>query len=123
MVAHQLRGALLVGTVSGKNPIGLASNQMGLNSRVFIALIDGNWHSFINPSIEKHSDELVSFKEGCLSLKKEFKTKRYKWIKISYLDKKGKRVTEKYDGMNAIIIQHELDHLNGKLCKDGGINE
>ena len=125
LVAHQLRQALLFDTIKGKNPVGLASNQMGLNSSVFVAKIDGQWKSFINTKIVEHSDKTVNYKEGCLSLNpnKEFKTKRYDWIKISYLNKKGKEVTEKYDKFNAIIIQHELDHLNGKLCKDGGINE
>ncbi len=125
IVAHQLRNALLMGTIRGKNPVGLASNQMGLNSRVFVAKINNQWHDFINPRITDASDELVSYKEGCLSLNpnKDFRTKRYDWIKVSYENKNGKRVTRKFSGFDAIIIQHEIDHLDGKLCKDGGINE
>lgn len=123
LVAHQLRMAVNFGAISTQNPVGLASNQVGLNSSVFVAKINGVWTSFINPRIESHSDNIVTFKEGCLSLKKEFKTKRYEWVKISCEKLPNKRVTKKYDGFNAIIIQHELDHLNGKLCKDGGINE
>ena len=125
LVAHQLRTALLLGTIKGKNPVGLASNQMGLNSRVFVAKINNQWHDFINPRIIKTSDKTLNYKEGCLSLNpnKDFKTKRYAWLELSYENKKGKRVNRKFDGFDAIIIQHEIDHLDGRLCKDGGINE
>ncbi|QDP57991.1 MAG: putative peptide deformylase [Prokaryotic dsDNA virus sp.] len=123
LVAHQLRMALNFGGIKSQNAVGLASNQVGLNSSVFIALIDGKWESFINPRLEAHSKKMVAYKEGCLSLKKQFYTNRYEWVKISYERLPDKRVTKKYSGFSAIIIQHELDHLNGKLCKDGGVNE
>ena len=125
IVAHQLRNSLLLDTIRGKNPVGLASNQVGLNSRVFVAKINNQWHDFINPRLVGNSDSTVRFREGCLSLNpnKEFKTKRYEWVKVSYENKEGDRVERKFKGFDAIIIQHELDHLNGLLCKDGGVNE
>jgi len=121
LVVQQLKTAVLMGTIQSKVPVGLASNQIGLSSRVFIALIDKKWKGFINPIIEKHSKNIIECAEGCLSLdgKKTYKTKRYEWVTVSRLTDTG-RVKKKYTGFTAIIIQHEIDHLNGKLCKDGG---
>ena len=125
LVAHQLLKALHFGTLKSKAPVGLASNQMGLNCSVFIAKLGDEWTSFINPRLEKHSKKTVESVEGCLSLKpnKQFMTNRYEWVQISYLESEDTRVHHKFNGFESIIIQHELDHLNGKLCKDGGINE
>lgn len=125
LVAHQLLKALHVKTISMKNPVGLASNQIGLTAPVFIAYINQKWRSFINPKIEKHSKETKYWTEGCLSFpdNKIYKTNRYEWVVISYLKSSGKRVQEKFEGTHSIIVQHEIDHLNGKVCKDGGVNE
>ena len=80
--------------------------------------------TFINPIMEKHSEKTINFCEGCLSLnpKKTFMTKRYKWVQVSVDTGEG-REHFKFEGFNSIIIQHELDHLDGKLCKEGGLNE
>lgn len=115
-IGQRLIFALHNGPIKIQNPIGLAANQMGINKRVFIAMIDGNWECFVNPEIIKTSKTTTEYEEGCLSLPgKLFKTKRYDWIKVKSLGKK----TKKYKDFNAIVIQHEVDHLNGKLCNQG----
>tara|TARA_R110002020_G_scaffold5502_5_gene22841 strand:- start:1990 stop:2460 length:471 start_codon:yes stop_codon:yes gene_type:complete len=121
----QLLTALHWGSIKNKNPIGLASNQIGLTGSVFIAKISNKWRGFINPEVVKHSKEIINFNEGCLSLKpnKDYRTKRYKKITIKFLDDNGVERHEEFSGFDSIVIQHEIDHLKGKLCKDGGINK
>ena len=61
----------------------------------------------------------------CLSLQsnRTYFTKRYKWVLVSYLKENGKRTNQKFEGLESVIVQHEIAQLNGKLCKEGGINE
>lgn len=117
-IGQRLIFAKHTGPIKKGRPVGIAANQIGINKRVFIALLDGNWECFVNPEIIKKSKTVINEVEGCLSIPgKQFRTMRYEWIKIKSLGKKSK----KYTGQNAIIIQHELDHLNGRLCNQGGL--
>lgn len=73
----------------------------------------------INPVLLEHSQETILFEEWCLSLPDTFgKVRRYQNIKISYFDEQGHKHTEQFSGYNAIIIQHEMDHLEGILFVD-----
>ena len=65
-----------------------------------------------NPEILK-ADKEYETEEGCLSLYGVRKTKRYRKIKVRYLDKDFKIKIKTYDGFTAQIIQHEIDHLSG----------
>lgn len=97
--------------------VGLAANQIGLPYRLFIT------HTcvFINPEILEHSAELQpeekkSPLEGCLSLPKYYGVvKRYKWIKLKYFNEQLAMCNQKFDGFSAVVIQHEMDHLDGKI--------
>lgn len=73
----------------------------------------------INPEIVEKSPEMVTFCEGCLSLP-GFKTEmnRHASVVVNYLDIKGEHHHQKLDGILAICMQHEIDHLNGKLISD-----
>ena len=104
------------------NSIGLACNQLGLAGRVIIVKINNKWVSFINPIISYKSKDTITTGEKCLSVpKKEIKIKRSKEITI-YFEKgnpdgnHGLEIHYKY--MDAIVIQHEIDHLNGILITD-----
>ena len=106
--------------VNSKSGVGLAAPQAGHLKRV-IVVKDERW-GFIeitNPVIKDHSKDMRGATEGCLSYPgKSKKIERYKWIEVEYIDDAGDDMTELFAGLNARIIQHEIDHLNGK-CKVG----
>ncbi len=97
--------------------LGLAAPQIGHNKRVFIALDK----VYINPVITFWSTETYEAKEGCYSLQKnkyDHKVTRHKNIKMEYMDEKGRQKSGLYSGLHAQVLQHEFDHLEGKLCHD-----
>ena len=100
---------------------GIAAPQVGKNIRAFFILnYDTNkWQLFINPEVTPVGFTKITTKEGCLSVPNiEEDVMRYKKIKVKYLGMDGKWKTEKYNDLNAISIQHELDHLDGILFID-----
>lgn len=105
------------------NGCGIAAPQVGVNKRLFVAVLDGErCELFVNPVILEHSEETEVDTEGCLSVPgKCGDVKRYKKIKIKYFDGKDV-ITREYEGMNARIVQHEYDHLTGVLYIDKAQN-
>lgn len=113
-------------TMHANAGIGLAAPQVGVSKRVIIVDIDptedkepaSNLIEFVNPKITEHDGE-IEWEEGCLSVP-EFtvKIKRLEKIKVEALDRNGKEFTLDAEGLLSIAIQHELDHLNGKLIVD-----
>lgn len=104
--------------------IGLAANQVGSDKRFLIAdpLADPEkreFRVFINPEIVKMSGEVLSKEEGCLSVP-DFRAdvKRADKIIVNYMDIEMKPATIEADDMLSIILQHEIDHLNGILFID-----
>jgi peptide deformylase len=104
--------------------VGLAAPQIGVNKRLYI--IDtasgedepSDLRVFINPEIIATEGELL-FEEGCLSfpgVREEIK--RYERVTVRALDEKGEPFELEADGLLAIAIQHEGDHLDGKLMID-----
>lgn len=92
--------------------VGMAANMIGVSKNI-IAIIDNNNYTVMyNPEILK-ADKEYETEEGCLSLDGVRKTKRYRKIKVRYLDKDFKIKIKTYDGFTAQIIQHEIDHLSG----------
>ena len=74
---------------------------------------------FVNPEILWASDELFSYEEGCLSVPEYFDAvERPARVRIRYLDYAGKQIEEEAEGLYAVCIQHEMDHLNGVLFID-----
>lgn len=100
--------------------IGLAGPQISQSLRiVVIGLGKGNYRTYINPEITFFCKEKGSNEEGCLSLPKIFgKVTRSKKIHIKYQDLAGQTIKEKVKGMEAIVLQHEVDHLDGILFID-----
>lgn len=115
-----------------KNPdhagVGLAAPQVGVTKRIMVCSLLHNWddESFktimmLNPEILEASDETITdVEEGCLSLPKTKKgfVARHKDIKLSYYDEKGKQQILRLSGLASVIVQHEIDHLNGELYID-----
>lgn len=106
--------ASMVDTMIKNDGIGLAANQVGILKRIIIVSDEGNIKVLINPEITYFSEQKVPFDEGCLSLPQTFLTiTRSENIMVKYRDLKGKPRMEKYSGLTARIIQHEVDHLDG----------
>lgn len=102
--------------------IGLAATQVNVQKRIVV--IDVSEHKneplvFINPEIEILGDGFEEMDEGCLSVPGFFETvQRPDRIKIRALDRNGVTFELEDDDMLAVCIQHEIDHLNGKLFVD-----
>lgn len=101
--------------------IGLAAIQVNVDKRVIVIDVsDGNDEplALINPEILE-KDGVETMQEGCLSVPDVFETvERAERIKVRYLDRDGNSVERDADGLLAVCIQHEIDHLDGKLFVD-----
>ena len=76
-------------------------------------------YTLFNPSITQYSDETVVMEEGCLSLPEQYAdVERPKEIMLEYMDENEKIIKKQIDGYEARILQHEIDHLSGKLFVD-----
>lgn len=106
--------------------VGLAAPQVGLNLSLFVFKNGNKISTIINPKLIAHSaDEVLdvrnkhSMMEGCLSIPLYYGTvKRFSFVTISYQDENGQTHEEKFKMPQAVIIQHEMDHLEGKLFID-----
>ena len=116
-------------TMYNAEGVGLAAPQVGLNIRLFVMDSHPFCESypelvplkkvFINPIIEEEFGEPFAFTEGCLSVPDiHEEIVRKSQIRITYLDENGVSYTENYDGVNARVMQHEYDHLEGKVFTD-----
>jgi peptide deformylase len=94
---------------------GLAAPQIGVHKKVVVIRGGESFWPMINPVIVKKSGKKFVNKEGCLSLEGIRAVERYSTILVAYMDRAGKRITKTFNGVPAIIIQHEVDHLNGRL--------
>jgi peptide deformylase len=108
------------------NGVGLAANQIGADKSVIVidtslnGTIEGSGPVLlINPEIVYFSEELVMDKEGCLSIPELFEdVVRSETIRIKYYDIEMNEHLDEVDGFLAIVMQHEVDHLVGKLFFD-----
>lgn len=92
---------------------GLAAPQIGINKKVFIAL----GILYINPEITYYGNRWDTLKEGCFSLDdKRYPVRRAYNIRMRWHNKKGEPKEGSFSGWNAEVLQHEYDHLLGKLC-------
>jgi peptide deformylase len=100
--------------------IGIAANQLGVKKRICAITIDhNNPKILINPHIKQKLSTQVYSYEGCLSVDKTHKVKRNLGLIITYYDTSGTFLTEEItDGQEAVVIQHEIDHLDGILITD-----
>ena len=102
--------------------IGLAASQVDVHRRVIVIDITedhSNPRVFINPKISVIDDTLGRYDEGCLSVPGFYETiERPSLIEVTAMDRDGTIFTEQLDGLMSICLQHEIDHLEGKLFVD-----
>lgn len=102
--------------------IGLAATQVNVHKRVVVMDLSEDRSEprvFINPEIEMLTDEMDQYQEGCLSVPGFYENvDRPQKVRIKALDRDGKAYEEIAEGLLAVCIQHECDHLNGKLFVD-----
>jgi peptide deformylase len=114
----------MVETMYAENGIGLAAIQVGVPKRVAVIDLDpGGPNSrqlyLVNPRIVEASGELSTYHEGCLSVPEVWDdVKRPARLTVEYTDEHGAKQTVTAEGLFATCLQHEIDHLNGRLFID-----
>ena len=94
--------------------VGMAANMIGVKKRIIIVNMGIMNVVMYNPVIVK-KDTPYETEEGCLSLTGVRKTTRYQNIEVEYYDSSWKKHRQSYSGWTAQIIQHECDHLEGRI--------
>lgn len=101
--------------------IGLAATQIDVHKRVLVADVSherSDPHVLVNPQILERDGVAVT-EEGCLSVPGYFdEVERANHIRVRYLDRAGEQRESEFEGLLAVCIQHEIDHLDGKLFVD-----
>ena len=109
-------------TMYEANGIGLAATQVDVHEQVIVIDLSNNKENprvFINPKVEVIDPDLDGFEEGCLSVPGFSESvERPKIVKVNAIDRDGNEFTETLDGLLAVCLQHEMDHLAGKLFVD-----
>jgi peptide deformylase len=112
----------LLATMYEAQGIGLAATQVNIHQRFLVIDVSeekDNPQVFINPNFEVIEDELSEYDEGCLSVPGFYETvSRPRVIKVIAQDKAGKKFEIEAKGLLSTCIQHEIDHLDGKLFVD-----
>jgi len=115
----------LIDTMHEYSGVGLAAPQVHESRRIFVAMLDpdgrgdGEAIAFVNPEITVLSDQVVEGWEGCLSIPEiRGRVPRAQHIKVSALDRYGKRFELELRDFPARVVQHETDHLDGVLFFD-----
>lgn len=102
--------------------IGLAATQVDTHERVIVIDVSDDRDQplvFINPQVEPLTDDTREYDEGCLSVPGFYETVcRPARVRVTALDRNGDSFTLEPDGLLAVCIQHEIDHLDGKLFVD-----
>lgn len=109
-------------TMKDAQGIGLAASQVDVHLRVIVMDLgeeDSSPRVFINPEIEVLDQDMAPYDEGCLSVPGFYETiDRPAHVMIRALDGEGNAFEEEAHGLLAVCIQHEIDHLEGKLFVD-----
>ncbi|ASC73898.1 Peptide deformylase [Halomicronema hongdechloris C2206] len=119
----------LLTTTTATHGVGIAAPQVGESCQVVIIASHPNPRypeapamkpmALINPQIVAHSDEVVSGWEGCLSVPgRRGVVWRYRQVEVAYLDRWGREQQREFSDFVARIVQHEVDHLQGKVFLD-----
>jgi peptide deformylase len=97
----------------------LAAPQIGISKRIFVLDADAEFHILINPELVEVSEEVEETKEGCLSVPGvDAPVTRSTRAVVEGLNLDGEHVRLEGEGLIARAIQHEMDHLNGRLFLD-----
>jgi peptide deformylase len=108
----------MVDTMLDAPGVGLAANQVDVQLRVIVMKVDNQLYSLANPEVVRSSGEQIGY-EGCLSVPGYIgEVARAEKVTIKALNRNGKEVRIKGEGLLARAIQHEIDHLDGVLFTD-----
>lgn len=109
-------------TMYASNGIGLAGTQVDFHKRVLVLDVTDERSApmvFINPEIEVLDPEPMGYEEGCLSVPGFYDlVTRPRRIRVKALDREGNAIDMEAEGLLAVCLQHEVDHLDGKLFVD-----
>ena len=112
----------MIDTMYRNKGIGLAANQVGYARRIFVMDTSNDRNSpkiFINPVIEKKAKNKVTAGEGCLSCLNQFAdVRRPEYVGLKWICRHGKEQYKTFYHLPARVVQHEMDHLEGRLCID-----
>ena len=112
----------MIDTMYRNKGIGLAANQVGYARRIFVMDTSNDRNSpkiFINPVIEKRAKNKVTAGEGCLSCLNQFAdVRRPEYVGLKWICRHGKEQYKTFYHLPARVVQHEMDHLEGRLCID-----
>jgi peptide deformylase len=126
-IINKMKDATLDWEASRKHEVGVALAAIQIDQPYRIIVIRRNFENkedhefdvFLNPEITKFEGELEEDYEGCLSVLNVYgKVPRYNKIRIKALNENGQEIRIKAEGFLARVLQHEIDHLNGKLFID-----
>lgn len=110
----------LLDTVRLPGRAGVAAPQIGVGQRAFSYNIDGDVGYILNPELVEVSGEPSLVDEGCLSVPGfYFQRMRFPWARVTGVDIHGESIELEGDGLLAQALQHEVDHLDGKLFIEG----
>ncbi len=104
--------------------VGLAGPQIGTMRRVLVMDVSGNDDppdplAVVNPEILWRSGETSTYEEGCLSIPEIYEdVTRPAKVRVRFLDRDGETREAEFEGLGATCVQHEIDHLDGKLFID-----
>jgi peptide deformylase len=107
----------LLDTLAAQNNrcVGMAANMIG-ERKAIIAIAEGErLTAMLNPVITKKSPRTYKAAEGCLSIPGARSVERWEWVEVKYRDMNWNREKRKFFGLAAQTVQHEMDHLEGKL--------
>ena len=112
----------MLDTMYEANGVGLAGPQVGVLKRIVVIDVSEDKSGLkvlVNPSIVEHSDTLKDYEEGCLSLKGLYEhVKRPDHVRVRAQDLDGNPVEFEAEGILAVCVQHEIDHLDGVVFID-----
>lgn len=114
----------LTDTMYDADGLGLASTQIGKNLRVVVIDCDHDPDNrrpiaLINPRIVDQSEETKTQPEGCLSIPEIYEeVTRPAWVDVAFFNTDGTEQLQRFEEIEAICVQHEIDHLNGRLFID-----
>jgi peptide deformylase len=109
----------LAETMSHYGGLGLSANQIGLKDRVCAINMGKEAWTMFNPEIIDHNFVPAQYSEGCLSYRGLYiKCNRYDHINVRFQAIGGEFIEQEFNGLTAVCVQHEIDHLNGIVFTD-----
>lgn len=102
-----------------KDGLGLAAIQIGIKKKIIVVKTNDNIRFYVNPVIERKSKETQIIREGCLSFPGIYgEIERPIEVWVEFMSPGGHPALEGFYGIDAAVMQHEIDHTNGIICVD-----